>query len=703
MVNHMQIVRLASLALVLSLAGFATAEEPGTNIPLKRVVMFSSGVAFYERNGEVEGNATVDLRFNTRDVNDLLKSMVLQDEGGGKISTVSYGSKDPITRTLRTFTIDLTHSPTLADLLGQIRGEKIELDSPKMSGIVIGIEKRKKPAGMNETVEVEYLNLLTEEGLRSVPLDGVGKIKLANPKLDAELRQALLVLAMGKSVDKKSVTLNFTGAGKRPVRVGYIQESPIWKTSYRLVLGEEKPLLQGWAIVENTTEEDWDNVNLTLVSGRPISFVMDLYQPMYIDRPVVQQELYASLRPRTYDQDLAEADGEFRKAGVVAKPMAGAPPAKKAMEQMAGGLGGGGFGVARNRGLAADEKARDGRYLQAEAKGAGFDPGAVESVAQASDVGEMFQYRIATPVKLGRQKSAMLPIVNDSVEGEKVSIYNPAVHAKHPLNGLKLKNTTDLHLMQGPITVFDDGAYAGDAQIQDLPPKSERLVSYAMDLDTEVAPTSTGEPEQLLAVKINHGNLQITRKYSRNQSYVIKNSSKKTKKVLVEYPHDDQWTLTEPKEPAEKTRGLYRLAVTAEPGKPANLTIKEQRTADEYLALTNLDDGTISFYINAKVVSEKVKAALAEVIKKKTAQGLLIAKRAELERQVQIIFDEQNRIRQNMAQLPKDSDLFRRYVTKFNEQEDKIDQLREQIKKAIADETTGRDALNKFLTELELA
>ncbi len=697
MVYGMQTLRLACVALVLSLSGFATAEDPGTNIPLKRVVMFSSGVAFYERNGEVEGNATVDLRFNTRDVNDLLKSMVLQDEGGGKISTVSYGSKDPITRTLRTFTIDLTHSPTLADLLGQIRGEKIELDSPKMSGIIIGIERRKKPAGMTETVEVEYLNLLTEEGLRSVPLDGVGKIKLANPKLDTELRQALLVLAMGKSVDKKSVTLNFTGAGKRPVRVGYIQESPIWKTSYRLVLSDAKPLLQGWAIVENTTEEDWDNVNLTLVSGRPISFVMDLYQPMYIDRPVVQQELYASLRPRTYDQDLAESENEFRKAA--GKPMAGAPaaPAKKQLaDQLAKRETG--LGLQRNR--AADEKAAE-RFLESEAKGR-FDPGAVESVAQASDVGEMFQYRIATPVKLGRQKSAMLPIVNDSVEGEKVSIYNPAVHAKHPLNGLKLKNSTDLHLMQGPITVFDDGAYAGDAQIQDLPPKSERLVSYAMDLDTEVAPTSTGEPEQLLAVKIALGNMQITRKYGRTQSYVIKNSGKKTKKVLVEYPLDTQWTLLEPKDPTEKTRDLYRLAVTAEPGKPANLTIKEQRTADEYQALTNLDDGTINFYINAKVVSDKVKAALVEVIKKKAAQGQLVAKRAELERQVKIIFDEQDRIRQNMAQLPKDSDLFRRYVTKFNEQEDKIDQLREQIKRAIADETAGRDALNKFLVELNL-
>ncbi len=673
-------------------------------IPVKRIVMFSSGVAFYERNGEVTGDATIDLKFNTRDINDLLKSMVLQDEGGGRVATVSYGSKDPITRALRTFSIDLTTNPTLADLLAQVRGEKIEIDSPSaITGTIVGIEKRTKPVGDKQSVEVSYLNLLTEEGLRSVPLDSVGRIKLSNPKLDAELRQALMVLAMGNTKDKKSVTLNFTGAGKRPVRVGYIQESPIWKTSYRLVLGEDKPLLQGWAIVENTTEEDWQNVNLTLISGRPISFVMDLYQPLYIDRPEVKQELYASLRPRTYEQDLAGSNLDFKRAAEQMddrfKHLADAKGEGESLarRQLAanGAPAGGGFG-ARSRGAYVEQggerqmdKARLAESLQ--------------TAAQASDVGEMFQYRIATPVTVARQKSAMLPIVNESVAADKISIYNPAVHAKHPLNGLKLTNSTDLHLMQGPITVFDDGSYAGDAQIQDLPPKTERIISYAMDLDTEVAPTSSGDPEQLVSVKIVKGTLHATRKYGRKQSYVVKNSGKKEKKVLIEYPLDTNWTLIEPKEATEKTRDQYRFAVKAEPGKPTNLEIREERTATQQIYVNNMDDGSIQYYINAKVVSDKVKAGLAEVIKRKQALGLLTAKRAELERQVTVIFDEQNRVRQNMAQLPKDSDLFRRYVTKFNEQEDKVEQLREQIKTALADEQVGRQALDKFIVELELS
>ena len=682
-------------------------DKEAGQIPVKRIVMFSSGVAFYERNGDVQGDAAIDLKFNTRDINDLLKSMVLQDDGGGRISTISYGSKDPITRALRTFSIDLTSNPTLADLLVQVRGEKIEIDSPSaLTGTIVGIEKRTKPVGENKSVEVTYLNLLTDDGLRSVALDSVGRIKLSNPKLDAELRQALMVLAMGNTKDKKSVTLNFTGAGKRPVKVGYIQESPIWKTSYRLVLGDDKPLLQGWAIVENTTEEDWQNVNLTLISGRPISFTMDLYQPLYVDRPEVKPELYASLRPRTYDQDLASADRDFGRAGEQFEGLKRLADAKAEGDQLArrANAAPAGPGMATGGGAL---RGRNGTYLAENGeRQLQMDKSRIaeslQTAAQAGDVGEMFQYKIATPVTVTRQKSAMLPIVNESVSADKISIYNPGVHAKHPLNGLKLTNSTELHLMQGPITVFDDGSYAGDAQIQDLPPKSERIISYAMDLDTEVAPTSSGDPEQLVSVKIVKGTLHATRKYGRKQSYVVKNSGKKEKKVLIEYPLDTNWTLLEPKEATEKTRDQYRFAVKALPGKPVNLEIKEERTATQQFFVNNLDDGSIQYYINATIVSDKVKQGLADVIKRKQALGQLTAKRAELERQVQVIFEEQNRVRQNMAQLPKDSDLFRRYVTKFNEQEDKVEELREQIKKALADEQAGRQALDKFIVELDL-
>jgi hypothetical protein len=688
-------------AIAIGLVPLASAQEKdkSAEIPIKRVVMFSSGVAFFEHGGEVEGNTQVDLKFNVKDINDLLKSMVLQDDGGGRISTVSYGSKDPITRTLSTFTIDLTKNPTLADLLGQIRGEQIEIDAPtKIAGTILGVETRRVPGGKDQVVDVAYLNLLTEEGLRSVSLDNVGRIKLVNARLDAELRQALLVLASGKSQDKKAVSLSFLGEGKRPVRVGYIQEAPIWKTSYRLVLADEKaPFLQGWAIVENTTESDWDNVNLTLVSGRPISFVMDLYEPLYLTRPVVQQELYASLRPRTYDQDLAEKEAEFREAldrtrGEPNRPLAraaapAAPPPKP--ESAAGG-----FGFGAQSGKMAGALTVDERNFDISRGG--------QSMAQGGDVGEMFRYTIATPVKLQRSQSAMLPIVNESVQGEKVSIYNEATHAKHPLNGLRLKNTTELHLMQGPITVFDDGAYAGDAQIQDLQPGTERLISYAMDLDTEVAPTNKQDPAALVNVRISKGTMFTSHKHTRTKSYVVKNSAKKAKKVLIEQAIELPWTLVAPKEPSEKTRSLYRFAVNAEPGKPVTQEVKEEWTQGEQVAVSNLDGARIQYFLAAREVSDDVKKALREVVQRQSAIGSVVAKHQELERQIVVIGQEQERIRGNMAQLPKEADLFRRYVTKFTEQEDAIDALRKQVTATIDEEQRLRKGLDDYLIGLEL-
>ncbi len=291
-------------------------KEGAANLPLQRVVLFSSGVGYFEHDGRVTDNAKVDFKFKVKDINDLLKSMVVQDFDGGQISTVGYGSNEPLDRRLSSFAINLNGNPPLAQLLEQVRGEKVEIDAPnKIVGTVVSVETRKTEIGKDHFIDQTLLNVATDGGLRSVPLESAGSIRLLSPKLDAELHKALGVLATAHEIDKKTVSLDFRGAGKRNVRVGYIAETPIWKTSYRLVLSDEKkPFLQGWAIVENPSEEDWNDVRLSLVSGRPISFTMDLYQPTYIPRPEAHLELFSSLGPQTYEQDLAKREMDFRRA-----------------------------------------------------------------------------------------------------------------------------------------------------------------------------------------------------------------------------------------------------------------------------------------------------------------------------------------------------------------------------------------------------
>ncbi|NOT96127.1 MAG: hypothetical protein HOP00_07445, partial [Nitrospira sp.] len=362
------------------------AEEPAS-LPLSKIVLYSSGVGYMQHDGTVQNRTQLDLRFNVTQINDLLKSLVVQDFGGGTISTVTYGSRDPVTKVLGNFGINLNGNPTLGQILTQVRGERVEVAAPNpLLGTILGVEKKTESMSDGQArrvIEQEYLNLLTDEGFRSLPFTQIQRVKLLDQALNAELHQALAALATNHDAQKKTVSILFDGTGSRQARVAYLTETPVWKTTYRLVLDEEKPpYLQGWAIVENTTEQDWKHVALSLVSGRPISFTMDLYQPLYNPRPVVQPELYANLLPQTYGDTMDEP-----------KSMAPASPARNEMkkERLLGKMA---------QGLASARANAPEQSLMASEMNMGRLDQGVASLAMGEDKGELFEYRIDQPVTL---------------------------------------------------------------------------------------------------------------------------------------------------------------------------------------------------------------------------------------------------------------------------------------------------------------
>jgi len=682
---------LAGGCLALVTASAAVAAEPAVaELPLEKVVLFTSGVGYFQHGGKVTGDTTVEMSFKAATVNDLLKSMIVEDLGGGTVPAVSYASRDPITKTLGTFAVDLTDDPSIGRILGRLRGARIEVEAATpATGTIVGVEKRAVPVGDDRSVEKEFITILTPEGLRTLPLDGITRIRLLDAKLQRELEQALAVLALGHDNDTKAVSLSFTGAGERAVRVGYVQEAPVWKTSYRLVLGEGgagKALLQGWAIVENTTDRDWKDVRMALVSGRPISFVMDLYQPLYVPRPVVQPELFASLGPQVYGQGMEAEKREFAAAADRSSLLRG--DRKRAPASPAGALP-----------MTADADILEEAVRQEISRDGAA---AIRSVAAGESLGDLFRYEIATPVSIPRQRSAMLPIVAEDVEAEKVAIYDDRVLGKHPLSGVRLSNTTKLDLMQGPITVYAAGAYAGDARIEDLPAGSSRLLTYAVALDVEVAPRMEPRPDEIVSVKIAKGTLIASRRLARSKVFEIKNTGAEAVRLLIEHPLDAGWTLVEPKEAAEKTRDRYRFAVEAEPGKPATLAVAEEQLVAQRLVLTNIDDGQILFYSSAKATSPAVRQALADVIERKREIERLAQERAKREQEIQVVGQEQERIRQNMAQLDRGGDLYTRYVQKFTQQEDRVESLRKEIADVQRQEQEARQALDAMLAKLEI-
>jgi hypothetical protein len=679
----------------------------GAALPVTQVVLFSSGVGYFQREGPVEGTQRVDLRFPAAEVNDLLKSLVVRDLGGGHVTAVSYDSNAPVERTLQSFALNLQGNPPLAALLNQARGEKVEVvllpaagQPGNLAGSIVGVERQKQPAGKDGTVEVDVLNLWGADGLRALKLPEVQRVRFLNPLVEGELKKALEALAQSHDAQKKAVSLTCSGEGKRSVRVGYVVESPIWKTSYRLVLAREKnerPYLQGWAVVENATDEDWRDVRMALVSGRPVSFRMDLYTPLFVPRPLVEPELFASLRPPEYSGSLA---------GRV-PPAARPAPAGRAGGEAEGKVLGGTSRLRDESAAKSDAPADKGERLREVREELGRELDArmnlaqgVVSAANAAKLGDFFRYAIDHPVTLPRQKSALLPIAGADVEGARVSIYNERTHPKFPLLGLRFKNTSGLHLMQGPVTVFEGSSYAGDARLPDLQPNEERLVAFAVDLGTEVNAVPSADDGRILQLKAVKGILYTTARVGERKAYTVANRNAEDRTVLIEHPRRHGFTLVGDQKPAETAADVYRFELKVPAGKTETKAVAEERVIASQVQLAGVGDDQIRFFQSQPVISPALKQALQRALELRWALQRTQREVAEQDRQLKGIAEDQARLRANLKEMPPTAAAYKRYLDKFDQQETQIEKLQADLGKLRATEQQQQKEFEDYLAGL---
>ena len=669
------------------------------DLPVRAVTLYSSGVGYFEHAGSVDGEASAVLRFKTVQINDLLKSLVIQDLDGGMIQAVTYPSNDPVERQLGSFQIDLSGEPTLAAILSQLRGAKITLDN-NVSGTVLGVETRS--IGEDQVkVEKQYLNVFTGSGLKSVPVDSIATFTLDDQRLQQELARALDALASARDKDKKSVGFNFSGQGQRRIRLGYVVQTPIWKTSYRLLLtedGEEsKANLQGWAIVENQTDNDWTDVRLSLVSGRPMSFVMDLYQPLYVQRPLVVPDLFRSLVPQAYGEGMeALKDEAMAERGRALESMrrAGVATDNRATGGGGGGLGGGGQAPA-----ASAAEGADARYGYAGVMDAGAS---VQSVAAAANLGELFEY-VVGEVDIARQSSAMIPIVTDPVDAEKVSIYDPTVLAKHPLNGVLMKNTSGKHLLQGPMTVLEGGGYAGDAQIGDVPPGETRLLSYGIDLKLNARHEQRPGRTVLLGGKIVDGMMILNRRFRTVHAYGFDNDTDKQRKVVLVHPFDRQYTLVETPDPFEGTETARRFRVEAKPGRTDFIITAEQVIEEQVRLIDNVSIEQFLAYASWGELPQKVRDALTQAAELQRSVQDGQRQLQQVQAEIAAISTEQTRLRENMKTVDNASDYYKRLLKKLDEQETQIETLQKRQAELTVELEKRRAALRDYLVKLNVA
>lgn len=681
---------LAAAFLAAPVSAQAPPGEASSPLPVKQVTLFTSGVAYIERGGAVTGDATVPLSFRTAQINDILKSLTLID-ADGKVQPVVYGARDPIGRTLQAFAVDVTQPQSRSELLNRLRGAVVSVTTARglLSGQIVGVETR-NVTGPTGTTTVDTLNLLSADGLQSVRLDDVSAVKLRDARLDRELRAALTTLASGADDQRRPVTLRFSGRGRRDVRVGYIAEAPLWRISYRLLLGP-KPYLQGWAMVENTTDEDWNGIHLGLVSGRPISFIQDLYQPLYLPRPVVQPDVAASPTPQTHGDDM--------QAGNL---LADVPaPAMAAPQSGAGGFPGAATNeqkrvpVTGSVNLLSKSNATNSLSVDAAAR-------SVTAQAQGASAGELFAYNVTTPVTLPRQQAAMIPVIAQDITADKVSLYNADTDPRYPLNAVRLKNTTGLHLKGGPITLFDGDTYAGDALVEDVPPGDTRLISYAVDQSITCERQDTTQNETRTTLIIHEGVLAVTVRERSETNYHFKSKSAEAKTVLVEHPFDAQSALVAPAKAAERTPALYRFAVAVPAGGVASLKVVTEKPVASTVGLFDGDLGQIAVYADESDIPAATRTALARIVAQRRHLQNLSNQAAAADARVAEIGREQDRIRKNMAALDHASLLYKRYVAELDAQETQIAALRADAQHLRTEADAARTTLRATLDTLEI-
>jgi hypothetical protein len=644
-------------------------------LPVTRVVLYRSGVGYIERLGRISGDATLTMSMRESQMNDLLKSLILVDFDGGQILPAQYTPRDPLERTLSAFAVQLSDNPSMSALLTRLRGAPVEIQTDKetLQGTVLSIETREEAAS-EVVVKRAYVNLMTNPAMRSVPLDTIINLRVRDERLQQEMQNALAAIGTRLDNTRKTVELRFAGQGARRVLVGYLTEMPLWKMTYRLALSaDEPPLLQGWAIVENTTDEDWRNVRLELVSGRPVSFIQNLYEPIYPKRPTVRTQTDQALLPDTAEQAMELTPDELAKR----EAMAGALGAPLARERMPG------FGGAPP--TAAPRTMRE----------------SVIEMAQGQERGALFDYRIQQPVTILRQQSALVPVVNRTVEAQAVSLYNPANHPRHPFFGVKLTNTTDLTLMEGPVTVYLDGAYGGDAQLETLEPKGERILTYALDLGIEVVQDRANFTTQMISVKITNGVLQQRLERRMENLYRLTSRDDKPRTVLVEQPYQDGWELAEPAK-FERTPTFYRFPVEVQPRKTATLRVVQKRTVQESIALLQEDEDTIRVLAQNQQLSEPIRQALNSILNRRRAIRNLEGQIRQQEARIKSITDDQARIRENMRALDRNSDLYRQYVQKLAQQEREIEQARAEIERLQEQRARAQRELSEYIAGLNL-
>jgi hypothetical protein len=667
----------------------ASAQE--TDLPLRRIALLSSGVGYFEHRGDVASTAApaeILLRFDAAAVNDALKSLVVNDPAAAMSDTapsVRYAVANSLDRALRSLKIDLSGSPGIVEILNNQKGAELEVYAPNaIRGRIIGVEYRMggfvQQYGYAQASPEPWLSLFTAQGIRVIAVKDIASFVFMDERINADLNRALDLILASREDDTRNLLVTLAGAGSREVSLSYVIPTPVWKVSYRLDLSGREPFLQGWAIVDNDSDTDWENIELSLVTGRPVSFIQNLYPPYRVSRPVVPLAIAGIAESRTYESGYGAAYDtytEMEKAAEIA---------------MADGM------------LSQTLRAQAPMAVPAPAQSTAA-VGAGGTAATGSAAGDQFEFTLKNPVTLERRQSAMLPLVEAVIEAEKVLVFS----GQRAMNGgtinpgisAELTNNTGMKLPAGPITVYDGGTYSGDALIEFFPENEKRLISYGDDLSVTGSVTSSNS-RYVSTVRVVSGVMTITRRQVYERVYTIRNASDEQKKLILEHPILSGYELIEPIIAEDRTATLYRFTRYLAPKETNSFTVREEYPVSETITLANLRADTFLSYSTNQEIPAEVRAALTRAIELRVKNEEAVTAQRELETQLTRLIAEQDRIRRNLEAAGNTSPQGQDYLRRLASLDSDIDDLNSQISDAVREVQRTRREYEDYLASIRI-
>jgi len=667
------------------------------DLPVRKVALYKNGVGYFEHAGTVQGNQRVAIDFTSPQLNDVLQSLTVLDEGGGRIGGVNYNSTTPLAEQLKSLSLGMTEDPSSTELFQALRGQRVEVAGAPggvITGRLMSIESRteKVPGSDTDTtIDKFYLTLVASSGaVRVVELTPALSVRPLDANLQGQLDRYLELLSTTHANGLRHLTLDAIGQGQRELRVSYISEVPVWKSTYRIVFPRTpngSAIVQGWAVVDNTVGADWDSVQLSLVAGAPQSFIQPLSQPLYTRRPEIPIATSEEITPQTH-----EAADEGDKSEMLNNQLT-APTriphtiqmveAKQAPPPAA-------FGVA---GIEGPERRGTGSGSGYGAGSGGNVGGGIfrpSNAIQEGDVStsafdDFFEYALTQPVTIHKNESAMVPILQQELPAEHVTLWSEK--EGKPLRAVWLENKSKLTLDSGSFSIFESGEFAGEGLLDPIHPGEKRLLSYATDQAVRVKVADRDIRRTLHHVQIREGSVVETTMNIASVTYSATNSADLDRDVLIEHSRaNNGWMLDGDLKAAETTPNLYRFKLPMAAHSTATLEVRERGPATTRVTL-NANRNQTGYLLDLVKRAPDALDKLKPVIDAETALADLDRRIAESKKTEESAAADEARDRDNLTAL-KGNEAAKRFVEELNRAEDQLQAAQkqtaelEQLKKA---------------------